>query len=105
MQKGVVLDLRVEISNKVTGHKSTAQPTMEPRETEDPEDQDGDAEQQHSRPARKRWYTARTILGVFAIMLSLALLGIGIKMSVKYDEAPLIHVSFAFLGFTVSASP
>ena len=53
-------------------------------------------------PTRARsWWTARTIVGAFSIMLSLALLGLGIKMSVVYDEAPLIHASFAFVGFTV----
>lgn len=49
----------------------------------------------------RSWWTARTIVGAFSIMLSLALLGLGIKMSVVYDEAPLIHASFAFVGFTV----
>jgi hypothetical protein len=38
-------------------------------------------------------------------VLSLALLGLGVKMSVAYDEAPLIHVSVAFIGFTVSCIP
>lgn len=71
---------------------------MEPRESgDDLEDPDP------PRPApRRSRLTARSILGVLTIMLSLALLGLGIKMSVKYDEVPLIHVSFAFVGFTAS---
>ncbi|KAK0724373.1 hypothetical protein B0H67DRAFT_482761 [Lasiosphaeris hirsuta] len=66
-----------------------------------------DRERQAQRgqlPAPRPWYTARTILGVFSIMLSVALLGLGIKMSVTYDDAPLIHVSFAFVGFTAATS-
>lgn len=75
--------------------------TMEPRESgDDLEDPDP------PRPApRRSRLTARSILGVLTIMLSLALLGLGIKMSVKYDEVPLIHVSFAFVGFTASFPP
>lgn len=70
---------------------------MEPRESGD------DLEDPDPRPApRRSRLTARSILGVLTIMLSLALLGLGIKMSVKYDEVPLIHVSFAFVGFTAS---
>lgn len=74
---------------------------MEPRESgDDLEDPDP------PRPApRRSRLTARSILGVLTIMLSLALLGLGIKMSVKYDEVPLIHVSFAFVGFTASFPP
>ncbi|KAK1833954.1 hypothetical protein QBC39DRAFT_253339 [Podospora conica] len=67
---------------------------MEPRESGD------DLEDPDPRPAPRSRLTARSILGVLTIMLSLALLGLGIKMSVKYDEVPLIHVSFAFVGFT-----
>lgn len=71
---------------------------MEPRESGD------DLEDPDPRPApRRSRLTARSILGVLTIMLSLALLGLGIKMSVKYDEVPLIHVSFAFVGFTASS--
>lgn len=70
---------------------------MEPRESGD------DLEDPDPRPSNRRsCLTARSILGVLTIMLSLALLGLGIKMSVKYDEVPLIHVSFAFVGFTAS---
>ena len=58
-----------------------------------------------SKPSKpKPWYTARSILGAFSIMLSLAMLGMGIKLLVKYDGAPLIHVSVAFVIFTVCIS-
>ncbi|KAK0705823.1 hypothetical protein B0T21DRAFT_416510 [Apiosordaria backusii] len=52
----------------------------------------------------KPWYTARSILGIFCIVLSLALLGLGIKLAVKYESAPLIHVTVAFTVFTAGAS-
>ncbi|KAK1760225.1 hypothetical protein QBC47DRAFT_396226 [Echria macrotheca] len=57
-----------------------------------------------TRATTQSWYTARTIVGAFSMMLSLALLGLGIKMSVRYDDAPLIHVSVAFVGFTAATS-
>ncbi|KAK0672213.1 hypothetical protein QBC41DRAFT_299950 [Cercophora samala] len=52
----------------------------------------------------KPWYTARSILGIFCAVLSLALLGLGIKLAVKYESAPLIHVTVAFTVFTAGAS-
>ncbi|VBB80587.1 Putative protein of unknown function [Podospora comata] len=52
----------------------------------------------------KPWYTARTILGIFCAVLSIALLGLGIKLAVKYESAPLIHVTVAFTVFTAGAS-
>ena len=90
---------------------------MEPREVEDDDsarrlEEGGDGgggggegcrPRKHRRNGQRNpWCNARTILGVFLIMLCLALLGLSIKMSVVYDEAPLIHVSVAFVGFTVS---
>ncbi|KAK4185433.1 hypothetical protein QBC35DRAFT_16652 [Podospora australis] len=57
-----------------------------------------------SQPRQKPWYTPRSILAIFSIMISLALLGMGIKVLVKYDAAPLIHVSVAFVIFTAVAS-
>jgi len=87
---------------------------MEPRETglDDDEgggnrysrDYGGEGHHDHQRQTRQRqkWKTARTIVGAFSLVLSLALLGLGVKMSVAYDEVHLIHVSVAFIGFTVS---
>ena len=56
---------------------------MEPRGSDDLEE--GDPSQ---LPPRSR-VTARSVLSVLTIMLSLALLGLGIKMSVKYDDTEL----------------
>ncbi|KAK4195130.1 hypothetical protein QBC40DRAFT_269540 [Triangularia verruculosa] len=52
----------------------------------------------------KPWYTARSILGIFCTILSLALLGLGIKLAVKYESAPLIHVTVAFTVFAAGSS-
>ena len=128
MQTGsVVLNLTVEIHDNNSSkpqnfhlHLPKRCPSPSAMESRDADDADDyDEEQQQSRHAGTRqqqeqhqqeqqqpntrpWYTARTILGAFSIVLSLALLGLGVKMSVAYDEVPLIHVSFAFVGFTVS---
>lgn len=37
-------------------------------------------------------------------MVCLAVLGLCIKMSLAYDDVPLIHVSVAFAGFTVGST-
>ncbi|KAK3348879.1 hypothetical protein B0T25DRAFT_569548 [Lasiosphaeria hispida] len=96
-----VLNLRVEVRNNNILSVETSSPSeMEPREAGDGEHQARRGHRQGPRP----WYTARVILGAFSIMLSIALLGLGIKMSVTYDDAPLIHVSFAFVGFTAATS-
>lgn len=89
---------------------------MEPRETLDDDDNTidnnrsygggggGEPYHDHQRQARRRqkWRTARTAVGAFSLVLSLALLGLAVKMSVAYDEVHLIHISVAFIGFTVS---
>ncbi|KAK3385548.1 hypothetical protein B0H63DRAFT_473121 [Podospora didyma] len=92
---------------------------MEPRDTEDSEDgaergqrftANGHAgspsprRHQQPRVRRKSGCAARTIMELFAVLLSFILLGLGIKMSLTYDSAPLIHVSVAFVGFTAAAS-
>ncbi|KAK0648339.1 hypothetical protein B0T16DRAFT_326346 [Cercophora newfieldiana] len=91
---------------------------MEPRETLDDDDGNGDSnrnyggggagepyhDQQRQTRHRQKWKTARTVVGVFSLLLSLALLALGVKMSVAYDEVHLIHVSVAFVGFTASTS-
>ncbi|KAK0609925.1 hypothetical protein B0T17DRAFT_123421 [Bombardia bombarda] len=58
-----------------------------------------------SRPQKtQQFLTARTILGIFAIVLSIAALGIGIKMVVAYGDTGIVHVSFVFIGFTAGAT-
>ncbi|KAK0712445.1 hypothetical protein B0T26DRAFT_856563 [Lasiosphaeria miniovina] len=93
---------------------------MEPGEAEDPEDHRIDRRRQRQRQqqaqatcagtqqqrqrATKSWLTARTVLEGFSALISIALLGLGIKMAASYDTAPLIHVSVAFVGFAAAAS-
>lgn len=63
-------------------------------------------EQQRRRQSipqsRRAWLSAKTILGIIAVLLSLAMLGISIKMVAKYGDTGLVHVSFICVGFTVS---
>lgn len=67
----------------------------------------GSEDQVPVRPLGKRrrpvWLTAKTILGTFAILFSLAMLGVSIKMVAKYGDTGLVHVSFICVGFTVSS--
>ncbi|KAK0624253.1 hypothetical protein B0T14DRAFT_427533 [Immersiella caudata] len=65
---------------------------------------EGHYDDQRQTRQRQKWKTARTIVGAFSLVLSLALLGLGVKMSVAYDEVHLIHVSVAFIGFTAATS-
>lgn len=60
--------------------------------------------QQHGKRRRRVWFTAKTILGSFAILFSLSMLAISIKMVAKYGDTGLVHVSFICVGFTVSFS-
>ncbi|KAK4166962.1 hypothetical protein QBC43DRAFT_298141 [Cladorrhinum sp. PSN259] len=52
----------------------------------------------------KPWHRSRTLLTVFSTTIALALLGMGIKLSVKYAHTPLVHVSVAVVVFTAVAS-
>ncbi|KAK3689165.1 hypothetical protein B0T22DRAFT_168018 [Podospora appendiculata] len=59
---------------------------------------------QRQRGCANPWLSAKTILGAFSIMLSIAALGLGIKMVVAYGDKGLVHVSFVFIGFSAAAS-
>lgn len=61
--------------------------------------------QQHGKRRRQVWLTAKTILGTFAVLFSLAMLATSIKMVAKYGDTGLVHVSFICVGFTVSSAP
>jgi len=50
----------------------------------------------------KRWLTAKTLLGAFSVMLALTMFGLIIAMVRKYGDSGLVHISFIFVGFTVS---
>ncbi|KAK3317396.1 hypothetical protein B0T19DRAFT_291053 [Cercophora scortea] len=69
-----------------------------------------DLERQRQRQRRRGgggsnpWLSAKTILGAFSTMLSIAALGLGIKMVVAYGDKGLVHVSFVFIGFSAAAS-
>ena len=98
----MVLDTGVEIRDE---HTKSSKPKLEaaslsyaPMESREPTD-DSTEQLYHNNDRqtqqRQKWKTARTIVGAFSLVLSLALLGLGVKMSVANDEAPLIHVSVA----------
>lgn len=65
--------------------------------------EDQEPVQQHGNGRRQVWLTAKTISGSFAVLFSLAMLGISIKMVTKYGDTGLVHVSFICVGFTVSS--
>ncbi|KAK3988817.1 hypothetical protein QBC44DRAFT_292206 [Cladorrhinum sp. PSN332] len=54
--------------------------------------------------SQKPWHRSRTLLTIFSTTIALALLGMGIKLSIKYTDTPLIHVSVAVVVFTAVAS-
>ncbi|KAM7188633.1 hypothetical protein V8F33_010498 [Rhypophila sp. PSN 637] len=61
-------------------------------------------QQQQPPPQRRVWFTAKTILGTAAVLFSLAMIGISIKMVAKYGDTGLVHVSFICVGFTAVSS-
>ncbi|KAK4222800.1 hypothetical protein QBC38DRAFT_325691, partial [Podospora fimiseda] len=49
-------------------------------------------------------HTPSTLLTILSTTIALALMGMGIKLSIKYSNTPLIHVSVAVVVFTAVAS-